>query len=118
MISIELPWPDASLMPNRANGNHWGKTKAARKKSKSLAWALTHNRLAGWIIPDGDISVCVHFVSPDGRHRDLDNLLASMKAHFDGIAQALGVNDRRFCPITISREFGAAPGCVKITIGD
>jgi crossover junction endodeoxyribonuclease RusA len=40
----------------------------------------------------------VTFQPPDKRRRDRDNLQASLKAHFDGIADALGVNDSLFVP--------------------
>jgi crossover junction endodeoxyribonuclease RusA len=44
---------------------------------------------------------------PDKRHRDADNCLAAAKAGLDGMADALGVNDRHFQPITIFRIAGA-----------
>jgi crossover junction endodeoxyribonuclease RusA len=43
---------------------------------------------------------------PDKRHRDADNCLAAAKAGLDGMADALGVNDRHFQPITIYRIAG------------
>jgi crossover junction endodeoxyribonuclease RusA len=36
------------------------------------------------------------FFPPDKRHRDIDGLLSSMKAAFDGIADAIGVDDSRW----------------------
>ena len=36
------------------------------------------------------------FCPPDHRRRDLDNIIASMKAANDGIADALGIDDSRF----------------------
>jgi crossover junction endodeoxyribonuclease RusA len=44
----------------------------------------------------------------DKRHRDADNCLAAAKAGLDGMADALGVNDRHFQPITIFRIAGAS----------
>lgn len=43
-----------------------------------------------------DIPINVFFYPPDNRRRDADNLVSSLKAVFDGIADALGVNDARF----------------------
>ena len=52
---------------------------------------------------------------PDKRHRDADNAISSLKAHFDGIAEALGVNDKRFLP---SFEFcePEKPGRVEVVL--
>ena len=47
---------------------------------------------------DGPITLHLTFCEPDKRHRDRMNVEASCKAYFDGIADALGVNDRRFVP--------------------
>jgi crossover junction endodeoxyribonuclease RusA len=40
----------------------------------------------------------MRFCPPDKRKRDLDNLLARMKAGLDGLADALGVDDTIFRP--------------------
>ncbi len=47
---------------------------------------------------DGKIAARITFYPPDKRHRDADNMVASIKSALDGIADALGVNDRRFQP--------------------
>lgn len=49
-------------------------------------------RLAG----DGRMNITLVCTPPTMRYRDEDNLLATLKAHFDGIAQALGVDDHTF----------------------
>jgi hypothetical protein len=116
MISITLPWPDAALMPNRANGQHWAKTASKRAKAKELGWALAHNAGKGAILPDGDISLDIVFVRPnDESARDADGLLSALKPSLDGIALALKINDSRFWPITMNRIYG--PAEVRITIG-
>jgi crossover junction endodeoxyribonuclease RusA len=53
------------------------------------------------------LAVHLHFVPPDRRRRDLDNLIASMKAGLDGLADALGVDDSRW---KLSAEAPAAGG--------
>lgn len=45
---------------------------------------------------EGDIRVHMVFVPPTRHHRDEDNLIATMKSGLDGLADALGVNDKRF----------------------
>ena len=59
----------------------------------------------------------ITFIQPDKRRRDRDNLLAAMKSGLDGLAQALGVDDSEFEPVTIRREYGQKPGSVRIVIG-
>ena len=46
---------------------------------------------------EGDILVHVRFVPPD-RRGDRTNYPNRLKPYFDGIAEALDVNDRRFLP--------------------
>ena len=67
---------------------------------------------------DGNaIPVSIVFVSPDKRHRDLDNCLAAAKAQLDGIADALGVNDKRFRPILLDYIEGDKPGAMLVAVG-
>jgi crossover junction endodeoxyribonuclease RusA len=118
MLTIELPFPPAELNPNRKNGRHWGATHAVKEAYKRDCWALA---LAAFgtsrAMPAGDIPLSLTFVQPDKRRRDRDNLLASCKAALDGLAAALKVDDSRFEPVTIRREFGKKPGAVVVTVG-
>lgn len=91
---IELPWPPSSLSGH--NTGHW------RVKSPVVAkhreWARLATKAAGIVAPaDGDIRVVVTFYPPN-RRGDRINYPNRMKPAFDGIADALGVNDRRFLP--------------------
>jgi len=45
---------------------------------------------------EGDIHLFIDMYPPDRRRRDWDNCVSSLKAAMDGVADALGVNDRRF----------------------
>lgn len=56
------------------------------------------------------------FEMPDRRHRDADNCLAAAKSALDGFAQAIGVDDKRFNPITIVRRFSVKPGKMIVDI--
>lgn len=108
---IVLPWPPASLS-GHANG-HWRAKAALTKKHRAWAHDAT---LAARIAPpaDGDILLRVHFTPPD-RRSDRTNFAIRMKASFDGIADALGVNDRRFVP---SYTYGEPekPGRVTVDV--
>lgn len=101
-IVIQLPWPDTSLMPNRKNGRHWGSTHAAKRKAFNDAFLATKAEVSGkGILITGRVPVSITFVAPDKRNRDLDNLLACVKQHLDGIALALGIDDKMFRPFVL-----------------
>ncbi len=117
LLTVELPWPDARLNPNQSKGRHWAGASALRKNARSDAFVLTRAAMKGpptW--PEGEVALTVVFVQPDKRQRDRDNLLAACKPALDGLADALGINDSQFEPVTIRRQFGAKPGCVIVTV--
>lgn len=118
-VTVVLPWPDRKLNPNYSKGRHWTSTTDERKTARAAARVLTMVALQaiGGREFVGDVPVTVLFIAPDRRHRDRDNLLSACKPALDGMADALGVNDSQFNPITISREFGTKPGSVIVTIG-
>lgn len=124
MITVTLPFPNAKLNPNRSKGVHWAATSALRKKARNDALWLTKGAMLQRMLEQlpalefGEaIPLTITFIQPDRRHRDRDNLLAACKPGLDGVADALEVNDARFDPVTIRREFGAKPGSVRIEIG-
>lgn len=119
MLKFELPWPDPRLAPNRRNGKHWGSTHEAKTRRLADARMLVLHELrkTGYVPPAGKLALRLTFCPPDKRRRDLDNLLASMKADFDGMSQALGVDDQHFEPITLQRGEVAKPGCVVVQVG-
>jgi len=94
---LVLPWPDRVLHPNARP--HWAaKAKAAKKarhQGKLYALECRWNRLQ---LPDGPLHVWIDGYPADRRRRDADGLLSSLKPWLDGIADALGVDDRRFVP--------------------
>lgn len=99
LLAVALPFPDSTFSPNARV--HY--KPAARKRAAArleAAWAakaalgLSHP----WVKdpPRGPIRVRLFWI-PKARHRyDRDNLLARMKPYLDGIADALGVDDRLF----------------------
>lgn len=91
-----LPWPDRALHPN--GRVHWSRRAKQAKWAKSHGFVTAHN--AGWrgYLPEGPIHVWIDGYPPDKRRRDADGLLSSLKASLDGIADAMGVDDRRFVP--------------------
>lgn len=101
-LTITLPWPDTSLMPNRKNGKHWGSTQAAKVRARQDGYFGAKQSIGtGSISKQDRMPIKVTFVAPDKRSRDLDGLLACIKPQLDGIAQALGIDDKHFRPITL-----------------
>lgn len=109
-MKIELDFPPACLFPNRAKGTHWTVTHKAKAGYRDNSAWLTKGQMRGWVAPEGEIRLTITFVMPDKRLRDTDNCLAAAKAGLDGMADALGVNDRQFQPVTIYRQHGEKPG--------
>lgn len=101
MADIILPWPPASLS-GHAKG-HWRSKSAVTAKHRS--WARSAALAQGLVgIPaDGDIRLIVAFYPPN-RRGDRVNFPNRMKPYFDGIADALKVNDSRFLPTYHFRE--------------
>lgn len=94
-FSVELPWPPRALSPN-ARG-HWAATAKVKKAYRAKCAHL--GRQAGLQLAAGTsagVRVHLSFFPPDRRGRDWDNLLASMKAGLDGLADAMGVDDRHW----------------------
>lgn len=91
---IVLPWPPASLSGHN-DGKWYNKAGIIAKHRK---WACIATREAKLCVPpSGDIIVYVRFVPPD-RRGDRINYPNRIKPYFDGIADALKVNDARFLP--------------------
>lgn len=91
---IELPFPPAALSGH--NTGHWRVKSALVKKHREWSYAVTLSARPK-IAETGDILLVMHFHPKDNRG-DRTNFANRMKPYIDGIADALGVNDRRFLP--------------------
>ena len=103
MVTVSLPLPDRCLSPNART--HWAVRSKAAKRWHEVAVARTAEALRyrsqsarpeTSLRPNDPIGVRCRWFFRDRRRRDADNLLASMKHAFDGIAEALKVDDRTF----------------------
>ena len=102
---IELPYPNKDLNPNRKNGSHWAVTKTAKDSALNTAFILTKQAAVGVKFINAPITMTITFIQSDKRHRDLDNLLSSSKSMIDGVASAIGVDDKYFEPVTLKRGY-------------
>ena len=95
---IEVSYPDRALWSNgRA---HWRvKAREAKKLRAEAMWATKAAN-----VRIGDSPIPVHIVVHQkrlGRTVDKDNAIAAAKHALDGIAAALGIDDRHFCAPTV-----------------
>jgi crossover junction endodeoxyribonuclease RusA len=95
---LVLPFPPKELNPNKKL--HWAQKAKYAKAYREACYVLTKQHMAAgnWLdLPsEGDLHFWLDFYPPDKRHRDDDNLIRAFKSGRDGVADALGVNDRRF----------------------
>lgn len=114
-VRLTLPFPDKHLNPN--SRIHWRRKSRLVKVARHAAWGamLEVFGASPHLPPGARIALGMTFCPPDFRRRDLDNLVASMKAATDGIADALGVDDSRFIP-SYSIGEPVKGGAVHVTV--
>jgi len=110
-MSITLPWPHKALSPNTPI--HWA-AKAKHKKAARMTGYMLARQAGITLDPEAKPLVTLTFVPPDRRARDRDNMLASLKSHLDGVADAIGCDDSRWrLQIEVAEEVG---GFVRVEI--
>lgn len=99
-MEIELPFPDKKLSPNARI--HWAVRSKAVKKHREWAHATTFHQMVTNKLKRspflGRIKVYASFIPPGNYGYDKDGLASRLKAYQDGIADALGVDDKLFDP--------------------
>jgi Holliday junction resolvase RusA-like endonuclease len=102
---IEFDLPDQKLNPNKKNGKHYQSYKDAKNKAKEMARVLT---LEAWHKDMRDIyieTLTITFIYPTRHNRDLDNAVATCKAHIDGMCAAFGFDDGKFTTMILKKEY-------------
>lgn len=114
-MRIVFPWPPPQLSPNARL--HWSKKAKAVKAYRIACMVLARNAgvKAGW---EGKIHLWVNFYPPDRRRYDDDGIFSRFKAGRDGIADAMGVDDHRFCYRPFLSDEVRPGGEVVVTITD
>lgn len=109
---LRLSWPAKPLWQNRRY--HWSAVSRVKAAQRREAWALTHHHLVARV-PDAVIEFAFH---PPPRSRpDAQNLPATVKGAIDGIADAMGCDDKGFrCVFPRSVGEPVKGGCVLVTI--
>lgn len=93
---VHLPWPPRELSPNVRS--HWAKLAKAKKAYRTTCrWMAVEqaavHKLQTTDGARGRLRLHLLFVPPTRARRDVDNLVAAMKAGLDGLADALGMDD-------------------------
>lgn len=115
MLSCVLPWPPSALRPNRARRQHWGQNATAAALYKSLCAIEFREQGIGKVDCDR-VSITLTFCPPRRGKMDRSGSLAAFKAGEDALADALGVDDDNFEPITLCRGPVVKGGEVRISI--
>jgi len=110
---VFLPWPDRRLSPNARL--HWAALARVKKKAKRDAYYASLAAGLGKIHAES-VRVRVAYYPPDQRHRDTDNMVASSKALFDGISEAIGIDDSKWELTIAPRGPIEKAGMVKVTL--
>lgn len=110
--TIVLPWPPKDLHPN-SRPHHMARARAAKAYRTQAMWIAKAAEIAP-LSSEGEIMLDVRFYPPSNRG-DTDGMFSAIKSAFDGIADALSVNDRRFA-FTIRRLEKSNNGAVFIDV--
>jgi crossover junction endodeoxyribonuclease RusA len=114
MLEFQLPWPPSSLSPNARP--HWSKLYKAKREYRHACWGTALSQPQQELVPEGPLHIELHFVPPNRREHDRDNLVARMKSGLDGLADALKINDKRFTTLTANMSTDSIGGFVRIRI--
>ena len=111
---IELPWPPSTLSGHAKGNGQWKKIADTKKHRE---WARRAALASDIVVPaSGDIRIAVTFYPPD-RRGDRVNFPNRIKPYFDGIADALKINDSRFLPSYHFAEPVKGAGKIVVTLG-
>lgn len=113
-MRVQLPWPDKALSPN-ARMHHMAKAKIKKAARKAGYYATRETLEYARLLGNDALHLSVVFNPPDKHRRDLDNMLASCKSHFDGIADCLVVDDSKW-EISMKRGEPIKGGAVIVEI--
>lgn len=116
-LLVRLPWPPVQLSPNFRG--HWAVVypqKQVYRRAAKLRTQAAREYVATPIRPVDGVSMTVTAHPSINRKRDQDNFIARLKAGFDGIADALKVNDCTFVQKGVRFGERANPPFVEVDI--
>jgi crossover junction endodeoxyribonuclease RusA len=114
-ISFGLPFPAKVLWPN-GRPAHWAEKARAVKSARKAAWAAALAAGVKSLPASGRYAIAVTVYPKTRNAIDADNAVSSLKASLDGIADALGVDDRTFDTPSISFGEPVKGGLLSLTL--
>lgn len=94
-IIVTLPYPDSKLSQNHRGA--WQSTLRAKQEAFATGFLCAKEAIgANATDLNTEWSIVVEFSPPDRRKRDVHNAFAALKSYIDGIASAMGVDDKKF----------------------
>ncbi len=117
VVTVMLAWPRTELWPNRNTGHVWAyRNQYAASARREGAIAMLAALQSDDYRPTAPtLALTVTFMRKDKHFYDLQNAFSAAKNHLDGIADALGIDDSKFEPVTLRRQVGAE-SCVIVKI--
>lgn len=115
IVRLTLPWPTVALS-GHANGSWRRKAKATKSARQAAFWIGKEAKLPLW--PNARLAFSYHPPARGGLP-DVQNMPGRCKAFIDGMAQAMGCDDRKFrpqFPDHLAARKGA--GCVVVEISE
>lgn len=88
---ITLPWPHKALQSNARV--HWAVEARAKKDARNTAWAVCMQSPRIGCEPNATLFIEYY---PKTYRGDIHNVASSLKSYIDGIADAMGCDDKLF----------------------
>ena len=111
---IRLPWPPSKTSKNGPQGDWRGKATAARSYKADCLWECMRQGVKASVADNAAVEITYH--PPREGRFDWDNISARAKQGFDAVAEAVGIDDGNWWPVTLHRGQKLKHGCVMIHI--
>jgi crossover junction endodeoxyribonuclease RusA len=119
ILTVTIPGtPDRVLSPNAVRKTHWGTRRRATEQARTTAYCACRDANLEMWEPDPPLTLHAVIAWEKGRRQlDPDNAHGILKATIDGVADALGVDDKHLtlASVTQTRD-EAGRGFVRVAI--
>jgi len=115
-LRVSIPTvPDSVLLPN--SRAHRLRRNAAAQEQRAVSRLATMQALSNRTVSATAFELDISVAWPKGRKRpDLDNCIASLKSTIDGVADAIGIDDRHMTGIRVSQRMSNNGGGVDVHV--
>lgn len=111
---LEFSWPHKMLSPNARP--HPNAKMIKTREARAAAYYLTRANHWGELQGAKRLKVTFTFHPPDRRKRDLQNAYGATKALCDGVADAILVDDSKWCPVILKWGEVRKPGLIVVEL--